>query len=147
MNWRNEHYQKKADLLGEVRGYMACNPSIPGPILDVEIQHYIDLAREFREAYKDEKAKEDGTRAESLCVAAVRSRQNLPQRDYVRFYPTQQSDYQTPERVFLLACVAVSGSRDGATTLSGIALPRRKPKGLREHINSYVKGTSVPNQD
>ncbi len=65
----------------------------------------------------------------------------------MKFYPTQQCDYLPPERVFLLACVAVTGSRKGAATLGDIALPRRNLKGLREHINSYLKGSDVPYQD
>ncbi len=64
----DEHYQEAQDLLGVVRGYMACNSSISGPITDVEIQHYIDLAREYRVSYKKEKAREDGRRSESVCV-------------------------------------------------------------------------------
>ena len=147
MNWKNEYYQEKVDLLGEVRGYMACNPSIFDLILDVEIQHYIDLACAFRDSYKKEKAKEDGRRSESVRVGAVRARLHLPQRDFVKFYPTRECDYLTPERVFLLACVAVTGSRDGAATLSAIALPRRNLKGLREHINTYLKESDVPYQD
>ena len=133
--------------MGEVHGYMACNPSIFDPISDVEIQHYIDLAREFRVSYKKEKAKEDGRRSESVCVGAVRARLHLPQRDFVKFYPRRQCDYLTRERVFLHACVAVTGSRDGAATLSGIALLGRSLKGLREHIYAFLKGSDVPYKD
>ncbi len=61
--------------------------------------------------------------------------------------PDSQCFSLTRERVFLLACVAVPGSRDGAATLGGIALSRRTLKGLREHINSFLKGSDVPNQD
>ena len=149
MNWKDENYQEKADLLGVVLGYMACNPSLFCMIPYEEIQHYIDLAREFRDAFKEENAKEDGTRSESACAGAVRARLHLPQRDYVKFYPSRQCDYRTPERVFLLACVAVTGSRDGAVTLTGIALPspRRTLIWLREHINSFLWGSDVPNQD
>ncbi len=144
----NYQYQEQADLLGVVKGNMACNPLIFDTIINEEIQHYVDLARDFRDTYRQEKEEEDGTRAESECVAAVRARVHLPERDYKKFYPDSQCDYLSPERVFLLACVAVTGSRQGATTLSGIALfPRRARKGLREHINEYVKGTGVPQQD
>ena len=118
MNWRNEYYQETVDLLGVVRGYMACNPPIFGQFLDDEIQHYIDLAREYRDAYKEEKARDDGRRSESVCVGAVRARIHMPQRDLDKFYPTQQCAYLPPERVFLLACLAVTGSRKGAATLS-----------------------------
>ena len=144
----NPQYQEESDLVGVVRRYMDCNKNLFAPIIDQEIQHYVDLARDFRDAYKQEKDEEDGTRTESECVAAVRSRVPLPERDYKKFYPDTQCDYRIPERVFLLACVAVTGSRQGATTLSAIALfPRRAAKGLREHINEYVKGTGVPHQD
>ena len=81
-----------------------------------------------------------------MYVGAVRARLHLPQRDLIKFYPTQQCDYLPPERVFLLACVAVTGSRKGAATLSGIALPRRNLKGLKTHINQYLLGSSVPTQ-
>ena len=147
MNWKEEYYQEKADLLGVVHGYMACNPSIFGTILDVEIQHYIDLAREFRDAFKEEKGPQNGTRSDIECSNAVRARLHLPQRDYIKFYPTRQCDYLSPERVFHLACVAVTGSRDGAATLGGIALSRRTLKWLREHVNSFLKWSDVPNQD
>ena len=144
----NYQYQEQSDLVGVVRGYMDCNKNLFAPITNEEIEQYVDLARDFRDAYKQEKEEEDGTRAESECVAAVRARVHLPERDYKKFYPDSQCDYRIPERVFLLACVAVTGSRQGATTLSGIALfPRRAAKGLREHINEYVKGTGVLQQD
>ncbi len=147
MNWKDEYFQEKADLLGVVHGYIACDPSLIGTIVDVEIVHYIDLAREYRDAFKEEKAASNGTRSDSECVTLVRARLPLPQREYIKFYPTRQCDYLRPERIFLLACVAVTGSRDGATTLGGIVLSRRTLKALRERINSFLKWSDVPNQD
>ena len=133
--------------MGVVHGYIAINPSLFGTIDDVEILHYIDLAREYRDAFKDEKAASNGTRSDSECATLVRARLPLPQREYIKFYPTRQCDYLRPERIFLLACVAVSGSRDGATTLAGISISRRTLKWLREHVNSFLKWSDVPNQD
>ncbi len=145
MNWRSQHYQEEADLLGVVRGLMGCNPANYEPILDVEILHYIEVARDFRDAFKDENAQQDGTRTESECADAVRIRLQLPLRDELRFYPGLQLDYRTPERIFLLACVALTGSREGARLVAGIALPRRNLKGLQTHINQCLLHSSVPN--
>ncbi len=78
-------------------------------------------------------------------MGAVSLRLQLQQSDQNKFYLNQQVDYLTPERVFLLACVAVTESREGARTLSGTALPRRTSNGLREHMNMYQTGSAVPN--
>ena len=145
MNWRSQHYQEEADLFGVVRGLMGCNPANYEPILDVEILHYIDVARDFRDAFKDENAQQDGTREESECADAVRVRLQLPQRDERRFYPCLQRDYRTPERIFLLSCVAVTGSREGARLVAGIALTSRMPNGIKTHINQCLLRSSVPN--
>ncbi len=144
----NSQYQEQSDLVGVVRLYLHCNPDLYDPISEEDIEHYIELARGFRDVYKKEKAKQKGTRTESECANAVRARIQLSQSDETLFYPNRQCDYTTQERVFLLACVAVTGSRDGATTPSGIALfSRRAPKGLHDHINTYLKGTDVSYQD
>ncbi len=124
---------------------MGCNPANYEPILDVEILHYIDVARDFRDAFKDENAQQDGTREESECADAVRVRLQLPQRDERRFYPCLQRDYRTPERIFLLSCVAVTGSREGARLVAGIALTSRMPNVIKTHINQCLLRSSVPN--
>ena len=126
---------------------MGLNPAKFEPIFADEISHYIRWAQRFRDAFKEAKGPQNGTRSDTDCANAVRARLQLPQSDVKLFYPGSKSDYLTPERVFLLACVAVTGSREGATTLSAIALPRRNSNGLREHINLYLKGSDVPNQD
>ena len=146
MNWRNNYYREEANLLGVVGGLMGFNPVNYEPISDEEIEHYIRVARRFRNAFKEEKAQQNGTRSDSECVAAVRLRIQLPKSDEEKFYPGPQCDYLTPERIFLLTCVAVTGSREGARFLTGIALPRRMPKGLLAHINLYLLGSSVSNQ-
>ena len=145
MSWRNRQYQEQPNLLGVVRELMGFNPTKFEPITDDEIEHYIRWAQRFRDAFKDEKAPPNASRSDTECATLVRARLQLPQSDLELFYPGWNVDYLTPERVFLLACVAVTGSREGATTISGIALPRRMPNGLREHINTYLKGSSVPN--
>jgi len=147
LNWKDEHYQEKADLLGVVRGYIACDPSLFGTTADVEILHYIDLAREYRDAFKEEKAASNGTRSDIECATLVRARLPLPQTEYIVFYPTRQCDYLRPERIFMLACVAVTGSRAGATTVAGIVLSRRTLKALHDRINAFLKWSDVPNQD
>ena len=146
MNWRSRYYQEEANLFGVVCGLMGYNPENYQPISDEEIKHYIRLARRFRDAFKDEKAQQNGTRSDTECGNAVRVRVQLSQIDANQFYPSQHCDYLTPERVFLLACVAVTGSREGATTLSVVALPRRMSNGLREHINKYLNHSGVPNE-
>jgi len=146
MTWLNKHYREEADLLGVVRGLMACNAALYEPIDDAEILHYIEVARGFRDAFREEKGQQGGNRGDGVCADAVRLRLQLPQSDYGKFYPGSHCDYLTPERVFLLACVAVTGSRAGARMLCEIALPDRTPKGLRDHINLYLKGTLVPNE-
>jgi len=138
-------YQEQPNLLGVVHELMGFNPTKFEPITDDEIEHYIRWAQRFRDAFKVEKAPPNATRSDSECSTLVRARLQLPQSDLELFYPGWNVDYLTPERVFLLACVAVTGSREGATTISGVALPRRMPNGLREHINTYLKGSSVPN--
>ena len=146
VNWRNKYYREEANLLGVVRGWMGCNLAQYEPISDREIVHYIEVARRFRDIFKEEKAQQDGTRADAVCGDAVRLRVQLSQRDEEKFYPGQERDYLTPERIFLLACVAVTGSREGARFLASIALPPRTLKGLQTHINQYLLGSSVPNQ-
>ena len=125
---------------------MALNPTKFETTSDDEIRHYIRWAQRFRDAFKEEKGPPPGTRPDTECANAVRARLQLPQRDLTLFYPGPKTDYLSPERVFLLACVAVTGSREGATTISAVALPRRKTNGLREHINEYVMGSMVPNE-
>ena len=132
--------------MGVVRGLMALNPTMFESTTDDEIRHYIRWARRFRDAFKEEKGPPPGTRPDTDCANAVRARLQLPQSDLELFYPGSKSDYLSPERVFLLACVAVTGSREGGTTISAIALPRRTSNGLREHINAYVMGSMVPNE-
>ena len=146
MSWRNKFYREQPNLLGVVRELMGFNPAKFETTSDDEIKHYIRVAQRYRDAYKEEKAKQPGNRSDTDCTNAVRARLQLPQSDYERFYPGSKCDYLTPERVFLLACVAVTGSREGATTLSAIALPRRNSNGLREHINTYLKHSAVPNE-
>ena len=124
---------------------MALNPTKFETTSDDEIRHYIRWAQRFRDAFKEEKGPPPGTRPDTECANAVRARLQLPQSDLNVFYPGSKTDYLSPERVFLVACVAVTGSREGATTISGIALPRRNSNGLREHINMYLKGGSIPN--
>ncbi len=125
---------------------MGFNPTKFEITTDDEIRHYIRWARRFRDAFKEEKGPPPGTRPDTDCANAVRARLQLPQSDLTLFYPGLKSDYLSPERVFLLACVAVTGSREGAMTISAVALPRRKSNGLREHINVYVMGSMVPNE-
>ena len=125
---------------------MGFNPTKFEPISDDEIEHYIRWAQRFRDAFKEEKASPNGTHSDTDCADAVRARLQLPQSDLKLFYPDLESDYLTPERVFLLASVAETGSRAGATTISAIALPRRNSNGLREHINTYLKHSAVPNE-
>ncbi len=125
---------------------MANNQSNYEPISDAEILHYIEVARGFRDAFKDEKSQQDGNRSDTECADAVPVRFQLPHSDEEKFYRGSQCDYLTPERVFLLACVAVTGSREGARLLASIALPNRMLKGLKTHINQYLLGSSVPNQ-
>ena len=146
VTWLNKHYREEADLLGVVRGLMACNPALYDPIDDEDIGHYIELAQLFRDVFKEEKEQQGGNRSDGVCADAVRLRLQLPKQDDEKFNPGSHCDYLTPERVFLLACVAVTGSREGARLLAGIALPRRTLKGLREHINTYLKGSLVPNE-
>jgi len=125
---------------------MALNPTKFETTSDDEIRHYIRWAQRFRDAFKEEKGPPPGTRPDTECANAVRARLQLPQSDLTLFYPGPKTDYLSPERVFLLACVAVTGSREGAMTISAVALPRRKSNGLREHINVYVMGSMVPNE-
>ena len=146
MEWLEHNYQEEADLLGVVRGLMACNPSYYKTTSDAEILHYIDVARGFRDAFKSENAQQNGNRTEAECEDAVRARLQLPQRDEERFYPTTQCDYLSPERIFLLACVAVTGSRRGARLLAGIALTTRTPKGIQTHVNQCLLHSWVPNE-
>ena len=129
-----------------IRGLMACNAAKYEPISDAEIKHYITVAQGFQNAFKEENAQQNGTRSDSECANAVRARLQLSQGDYEMFYPGQQCDNLTPEIIFLLSCVAVTGSHEGARFLGGIALPRRTSNGLREHINMYLKSSSVPNE-
>ena len=51
----NYQYQEQSDLVGVVRGYMDCNKNLFAPITNDEIEQYVDLARDFRDAYKQEK--------------------------------------------------------------------------------------------
>ena len=146
MSWRNRQYQEQPNLLGVVCGLMAFNPTKFEPITDDEIEHYIRWAQRFRDAFKAEKAPPNASRSDTECATLVRARLHLPQSYLMLFNPGLKTDYLTPERVFLLACVAVTGSREGATTISAIALPRRNSNGLREHINQYLLGSSVPTQ-
>ena len=146
MTWRNKLYREDADLLGVVCALMAINRANYEPISDVDIRHYIRLAQRYRDVFKEEKAQQNGTRTDSQCVVAVLARLQLPQSDYNKFYPNRQDDYLTPERVFLLACVAVTGSREGASLLASIALSTRTLKGLKTHINQYLIGSSVLNE-
>ena len=125
---------------------MACNPTNYEPIDDEDIEHYIRVARRFRDAFKEEKGQQGGNRADGVCADAFRLRLQLPKQDDEKFNPGSQCDYLTPERVFLLACVAVTGSREGARLLASISLPNRMPKGVREHIQLYLKGSAVPNE-
>ena len=144
MSWRNMQYQEQPNLLGVVHELMGFNSTKFEPITDDALEHYIRWAQRFRDAFKVEKAPSNAARSDSECSTLVHARLQLPQSDLELFYPGWNVDYLTPERVFLLACVAVPGSREGATTISGIPLPRRMPNGLREHINMYLKGSSVP---
>ena len=132
--------------MGVVRALMALNPTKFATTSDDEIRHFIRWAQRFRDAFKEEKGPPPGTRSDTECTNAVRARLQLPQRDLTLFYPGLKTDYLSPERVFLVACVAVTGSREGATTISAAALPRRVSNGLREHVNAYVKGSLVPNE-
>ncbi len=120
---------------------------LPGAIYDHldnrDIQGYINLARELRDTYKQEKASRQGPRAGSDAVDAVRARVQLPQPDGIEFGVGEQGGYPTGELVFFLACFAVTESRDGANFLAGIALPHRKEMGLRRRINSIIKGSNV----
>ena len=129
-----------------VRRLVACNPSNYKASYDAEILHYIEVARGFREAFNVENAQQNGTRSETVCADAVRVRLQLPQSDDEKFYPGSQCDYLTPERLFLLACLAVTGSRVGATLIASIALTPRTLKGLKTHINQCLLGSRVPNQ-
>ncbi len=135
MKWRNKFYRAEADLLGVVHGLMGCHPANYETISNDEIGRYIRTARRFRDAFMEEKGQHDGHRPDSESAGAVRARLQLSQRDEQTFYPGQQCDYLTPERILLLACVAVTGSREGARFLAGIALNRRTLKGLQTHIN------------
>jgi len=132
--------------LGVVRRLIACNPSNYKASSDGEILHYIEVARGFRDAFKSENAQQNGTRSESVCVDAVRLRLQLPQSDEEKFYPGTQCDYLTPERLFLLACVAVTGSRKGATLIASIALTTRVLKGIQTHVNQCCLHSWVPNE-
>ncbi len=123
MSWLNKFYREDADLLGVLRGLMACNRDLYEPIDDGDIMHYIELARRFRDLFKEEKAQQGGNRGDGVCVDAVRLRFQLPKQDDEKFNPGSQCDYLTPERIFLVACVAVTGSREGGRLLAGIALP------------------------
>ena len=144
MNWEDHQYQEHPNVLGVVQGYM----KLPGAKYDHldnrDIQGYINLARELRDTYKQEKASRQGPHAGSEAVDAVRARVQLPQPDGVEFGVGDEGGYPTRERVFFLACVAVTESRDGANFLAGIALPHRTEKGLRRHINSIINGGKVP---
>ncbi len=132
--------------MGVVCSLMALNPTKFETTSDDEIKHYIRWGQRFRDAFKEEKGPQPGTRSDTDCANAVRARLQLPQSDLKLFYPAPKCDYLTSERVFLLASVAVTGSREGATTISAIVLPRRTSNGLREHINVYLKGSIVPNE-
>ena len=146
VTWLNTHYREEADLLGVVRGLMACNAALYEPIDDDEILHYIEVAQGFRDVFKEEKAQQDGTRADGVCADAVRARLQLPQSDEEKFYPGSQCDYLSPERLFFLACVAVTGSLVRATLIASIAITTRTLKGLKTHINQCLLGSRVPNQ-
>ena len=125
---------------------MALNPTKFATTSDDEIRHFIRWAQRFRDAFKEEKGPPPGTRPDTECANAVRARLQLPQSDEEKFYPGTQCDYLTPERLFLLACVAVTGSRKGATLIASIALTTRTLKGLKTHINQCLLGSRVPNQ-
>ena len=145
MKWRNQQYREKPDLFDEVRRLRAMSESSKIEPTDAEdIKHYIRVARQLRNEFKVEIAKRNPTRSESECVAAVRARLPLPQSDQNQFGEGEQGVYTSLELVFFLACVAVTGSREGARTLSGIALPLRTPKGLKTHINDVLKGSDIP---
>ena len=81
MNWRSKFYREDADLLGVVPALMACNRANYEPISDADIRHYIRLAQRYRDAFKEEKAQQNGTRTDSECVGAVRLRLPLQQSD------------------------------------------------------------------
>ena len=130
--------------MGVVRRLIGCNPLNYKPSSDGEILHNIEVARGCRDAFKSEQ--QNGTRSETVCADAVRVRLQLPQSDDEKFYPGSQCDYLTPERLFLLACVAVTGSRKGARLLAGIALPLRTPKGIQTHVNQCLLHSNVPNE-
>ena len=146
MDWMEQNYQAEENVLGVGRRLIACNPSYYKTTSDAEILHYIDVARGFRDAFKSENAQQNGNRNETECADAVRARLQLPQRDEERFYPTTQCDYLSPERLFLLACVAVTGSRKGATLIASIALTTRVLKGIQTHVNQCCLHSSVPNE-